>query len=444
MRGPLLLAAALTVAAAPARAQRADTISLTLGTAVRRSVGETPSVTIANLEADIAAARVRQSRAALLPTLSANASWVNRSFNIHSLGIDLSSFGGQTALPDRVGPFSTVDARGTLTETLFDYSSLLRIRAAGAGRDAAVSERDVVAERAAEGTALAYLQVLRGQATVRAREEDVRLARDLVVLADAQVRAGVSTAIDVTRARTQLTSAQGMLLVAQNEEQQAEIALARALGLDPGTPFHFTDTLSTALGISAAPTDLPKAEAFARDRRPELTLEREQAQRARLARSAAGAERLPRLDVEADWGFNGPAVDRSITTRQVAVQVTVPILDGFRREGRIAEQSAAASEANVRLDDLQRQVRADVQSALLDLGSARQQEEVATQGLSLAEQELAQARSRFASGVVGNLDVISAQRSLVRARDAVINARYAAAVARVRLARATGVAATVH
>jgi len=179
-------------------------------------------------------------------------------------------------------------------------------------------------------------------------------------------------------------------------------------------------------------------------RRPELKVERERARRAELERAAANAEYLPRLDVAADWGYNGPPSSDIIATRRIAVAVTVPILDGFRREGRAAEEGAAVEEARVREHDLAQQVEADVEGATLDLQSARQQESVASEQLGLAEEELRQARDRFTGGIAGNIDVINAQMALVHARDAVINARYGAAAARVHLARATGVAETVH
>jgi len=62
----------------------------------------------------------------------------------------------------------------------------------------------------------------------------------------------------------------------------------------------------------------------------------------------------------------------------------------------------------------------------------------------LAVEEVSQARERFANGVAGNIEVIDAQSSLVRARETEIDARYATALARVELARAVGVVRTLH
>jgi outer membrane protein TolC len=163
-----------------------------------------------------------------------------------------------------------------------------------------------------------------------------------------------------------------------------------------------------------------------------------------LGRSALGAERLPKIGLAADYGLSGLNVSDAITTRQVGLQITLPLLDGFRREGRMAEADAAERESEARQKDLQQQVAADVGAALLDIESAAQQEEVATRRVALAQDELTQARDRFQTGVAGNIEVIDAQASLVTARNAVLDARTQAATARIRLARATGSATTLH
>jgi outer membrane protein TolC len=85
-----------------------------------------------------------------------------------------------------------------------------------------------------------------------------------------------------------------------------------------------------------------------------------------------------------------------------------------------------------------------VDGALLDLRSAGAQQAVAADRLQLAADEVSQARQRFKAGVVGNIEVITAQESLLRARDADIDARFAAVTARIALARSVGTARTLH
>jgi outer membrane protein len=432
---PLVLAAQAPAAGVPLR--------LSFGDAVRVASTEAPAVALAALRTDEADARVRQTRAALLPSLSLGGSWLNRTFNSQSLGITFPA-NAPFQFPLLIGPFNNYDARLNASQTLFDWSSVVRVRAARTQADGSRAERGVTVETSALTAALAYLRAVRAQAVVAARQADSTIAAELVGLAEAQKAAGVSASIDVTRSRTQLVTAEGLLLVARNQLDRARIDLTRALGIDPATPLAFTDTLTGGLGAAEVPAARDSLVAAGLANRPDLRAELARAGAARQTGAAIRAERLPRLEVAADYGVNGLTVPGAIATRDLALAVSVPILDGFRREARLAEQDAVVRESQVRERDLRQQIAADVDAALLDLHSAQAQQVVAAERLRLADDELAQSRQRFKAGVVGNIEVIDAQSNLIRARDADIDARFAAASAHVSLARAAGVARTLH
>ena len=444
MRQLLLMLAGLIVSVRRAEAQTPAPLRLSFAEAVRRAAGEAPVVALATLRTSEAEARVRQTRATLLPGLSVGAEWLNRSFNSKSLGITFPTIPGQPPFPELIGPFNNYDLRFSAAQTLFDWSSVKRVRAAGARADGSRAEAGATVEVAAQTAAVAYLRATRAQAVVAAREADSSIAAELVTLAEAQKAAGVSAAIDVTRARTQLVAAEGLLVVAWNERDRARIDLARSLGLDPATSLALTDTLAATLGAADVPAERDSAVALALTNRPDLRAERARGAAARQAGSAIKAERLPRLEVAGDYGVNGLTVPGAIATRDVALMVSVPILDGFGREARVSEQDAVARESAVRERDLRDQIAADVDAGYLDLRSAQAQQAIAAERLRLAEDELAQSRERFKAGVAGNIEVIDAQSNLIRARDSDIDARFAAASARVTLARAAGVARTLH
>lgn len=416
-------------------------VPLSLGDAVKQAAGNAPAVQLSQLQVEQAEGQRREARSALLPSVSGTAGWLNRSFNKNAMGINL-NFPG-ISIPDLVGPFDTYDARLQVHQALLDLPSLLRVRAAGSAVAATDAQQDVASETSAQRAATAYLQATRAQALVAARKADIALAKELVDLAESEVQAGVGTGIDVTRARAQLVTSQGQEVLAENQAQQAQIALARALGLDPATRFQLTDSLTILPGLPL-PTDRAAALAAAQNARPELVAVEASLSAARQARASIASERMPRLDLLADYGLNGPTVGSSIRTGQVGVAVTLPLLDGFRREARLTEQDAAIRQAEVHETDTRQQVQADVESALLDIQSGAQQLDIARERLQLAEQELEQARERFANGVAGNIEVINAQSSLNRARDADIDARYATAVARVNLAHAVGAGRSVR
>jgi outer membrane protein TolC len=88
--------------------------------------------------------------------------------------------------------------------------------------------------------------------------------------------------------------------------------------------------------------------------------------------------------------------------------------------------------------DIKNQIAVDVKTAAAELASALNEVNVANQGVSLAQEEVQQARDRFSAGVANNIEVIQAQDALARANDNQIAALYSYSQARADLARATG------
>lgn len=435
----LLLAGAFLTP--PAQAQ--TSLPLGFGDAVRMATGQATAVALSGLATDEARARVRQTRGALLPGLTLGGSWVNRDYDLDALGLPFPK-GGPIQLPTVVPPFSTYDTRLTFNQTLLDFSSIRRTHASEAQVRSTLAAGDATTESAAQVAAVAYLRAARALASVTARLADSSIAAEVLHLAQAQLQAGVSGTLDVTRAKTQVAVAAGALVVARNQYDQARITLARALGIDPTAEIALTDTLTSSLGAAQVPGDRDAAVRQALGARPELKAEQARGDAAQVSKSAIQSEILPRVGFEADYGLSGLTLGSSRATRQFAVAVSIPLLDGFRREGRAAEQDAVIQESQVRQRDLRQQIAADVAGALLDLHSAEAQEAIAGQQLTLAADELSQAEQRFKAGVAGNIEVIDAQSSMVKARDAVIDARFSAAAARVALARAVGAARTLH
>jgi len=434
----LLAAAAALLSPTRGAGQVAQPQGLTLAAAVQRATENAPGVQTAGYRVDEARARVGEARARLLPSVSVAGAWYNRSETLASFGLAAPGF------PAFIQPFNNLDARVRLTQTLFDYSSWQHLRAERFQTAGSNADRTAAIEEAARAAALAYVRAVRAASLLSARQADAEIATQLLSLAEAQLQAGVSAPLDVTRARTQLVAARGALLVARNQRQKADIDLALALGSDPSATYVLADTLTGDLGASSAPADTAAALALALTQRADLASEAATGERAQAEGRAIASERLPRIDFTADYGPNGKTLPTAFATQDIALVVSIPLLDGFRREARSDAQRAVAQESQVRTSDLHRRIAAQVRAALLDLGSGIEQHDVAAQRLALAVEELDEARERFASGVAGNIDVITAQASLNLARDAEIDSRYVTAAARVSLAYAAGVAETIH
>jgi outer membrane protein len=232
------------------------------------------------------------------------------------------------------------------------------------------------------------------------------------------------------------------LIASRNARDRTQLNLLRALNLPLSTTLVLRDSLGSA-DLQGLAVDEPTAVTRALADRPDLRAAEQRITAARQAVSAIRAERLPSLGFVGDDGVNGIKYDRLLNTYTYGLQITVPLFDGLRREGRIQEQQAQLREAEVQERDLRDQATVDVRAALLDLTSAREQVEATREQLTLTEQQVTQARDRFRAGVAGNADVITAQLSLTTARTAVVDALTNYQNARVALARAQGAITTL-
>jgi outer membrane protein TolC len=382
-----------------------------------------------------AQSRSAQARAALLPDLEASLTDRNQTESLAAMGIKIVVPIPNFQFPTFVGPFNTMDARATVTQSVFDFSSIKRFQASKVGVSAARSDVDSTEEQVAAQVARAYLAAVRADADVETAQSDVTLAEAVLKQAENQKTAGTGTGIEITRAKVQLANDQQRLLVARNQRTSARLQLLRVIGLRLDTELELTDKLAY-VPVDAVTMEQAKAQAL--KERPDLKAQQEREANARMAASATKMERLPTVAAFGDYGSIGTGFDNALPTRTYGISLRVPVFDGGRRDARRAESASQFRSEKVRTGDLKQQIELDVRLALDGLESAEQQVTVAKEGLELSENELAQARRRVDAGVAISVEVTDAQTRLERARDNQTAALYNYNVARIDLAQSMG------
>jgi outer membrane protein len=420
-----------------AAAQAAEPLPLSLKRAVELAVSPEGNTNV-QLSAEAvkqAEARSAQARSALLPDVNGTFGERNQTVNLAAMGIKFNFPIPGFALPRLVGPFTTMDARLSAGENVFDLATLRRFQASKSGVTAAKSEAANMQDAVAAQVARAYLAALRADTDLETAEANVTLARAVLKQAENQKAAGTGTGIDVTRAKVQLADNEQRRVQAGNNRRAAHMRLLRAIGMRLDSDVRLTDRLEYK---TVDTVTLDAARARAMQERPDLKAQQERERTAQLQTNATKMERLPTLQAFADYGAIGTGVDNALPTRTYGISLKVPVFDGGRRSARLAEAASQFRQERVRTNDLKEQVELDIRLALDELKSAEEQVTVATEGLSLAENELAQARRRYDAGVAGSLEVTDAQTRLERARDNRTAALYAHNVARIDLGQAIG------
>lgn len=434
MRMPwILMALALSLAAQDARGP----LPLSLKRAVELAVSPEGNTNVQLSGEAFRQARERslEARAALLPDVESSLTYQNRTENLAALGVSLVVPIPGFHFPQFVGPFSTMDARLTGTQSIFDFGAIRRYQASKVGVSAAKQDVENTGEQVAAQVARAYLAAVKSDADVETAQANVTLGEAVLTQADNQKKAGTGTGIEITRARVQLANDRQNLLIAQNARTAAHLRLLRVIGLRLDTDLQLTDRMAY---VPVDAVTLDEAKSLALRERPDYKAQQEREANARLSASATRLERLPSVAAFGDYGSIGTGLGNALPTRTVGVQVRVPIFDGGRRDARRAETASQYRAEKVRTNDLKEQIELDVRLALDSLKSAEDQVKVSREGLALAENELAQARRRYDAGVTNSIEVTDAQTRLERARDNQTAALYGYNVARIDLAQAMG------
>ncbi len=429
----LIVAVPLVAAAQAPRAQ--GPLRLSLKRAVELAVAPEGSarIQVAGETVKQAQSRSAQARGALLPDLSSSFSYANQTRNLAAMGIKFTVPGFQ--FPSLAGPFNTMDARVSGTQTILDISALRRFQASKAGVAAAKSDFNAATEQVAANVARAYVGAVRADADVETAEANLKLAGAVLQQAENQKQAGTGTGIDVTRSRVQMANTRQRLLVAQNARRAGRLQLLRAMGLRLDTELELTDRLQY---VPVDAVTLEQARTAAMKARPDYQSQQERESNARLAASATKLERLPSIAAVADYGSSGTGLGNALPTRTYGISLRLPIFDGGRRDARRAESESVYRAEKVRTGDMKDQIELDVRLALDRLHSAEEQVQVAREGLDLAASELAQAQRRYEAGVANSLEVTDAQTRLERARDNQTDALCNHSLARVDLAQSLG------
>jgi outer membrane protein TolC len=363
----------------------------------------------------------------LLPDVSA-------SLNERRTVINLAVFGFK-ADPSIIGPFNVFDARATLSQPVIDLRALNDYRAAALNERAesrsVKSARDLVVLVAVN----LYLEAVTAASRIDVARAQQDTAQALFQQASDLKASGLVAGVDVLRAQVQIQNQRQRLIVAENEFEKTKLQLARAIGLAPGQTFTLTDKMPFA---ELKDVSLENALARAYDSRADYLAARDRVAAAQATRSAAAAQLLPTLHFDADYGTIGQTTSDTHPTYTFGATVRVPIFEAGRAQARRAEADALLGRRRAELEDLRGQIDTEVRSALLDLRAASQQLAAAQTTVTLAGQELEQARDRFAAGVASNIEVTQAQESVAAASDTYIAALYAHNLAKAALAHATG------
>ena len=282
------------------------------------------------------------------------------------------------------------------------------------------------AEQAQEGalqvalaaeTAAAYLQYRFCEVQAMLAQQEARSRQISATTLQGGVQAGLVAPTQLALARSGLADAQ-QRATAQATECQAFL---QALGVLTARDTNgLAQQLQPGAGQLPRPQDLQvrQVPAALLERRPDVAAAQQAVEAAQADVGAVRAERYPRLSLN---GTVGPLLlavggaSTTVLTWSIGPALSLPLLDGGRRDANEAVALAAYTAARTRYQETARRAVQEVQEALLRLDSA-QTRAASVDTLKASQQAQRDAMAaRKAAGLASTLDLEEAERALLSA-----------------------------
>ncbi|MCB1104988.1 MAG: TolC family protein [Opitutaceae bacterium] len=290
-----------------------------------------------------------------------------------------------------------------------------------------------------------FYSVLLAQELVTVQDENIKLLEGQLKDAQNRFEAGSISNFEVLRARVALANGQPDLITARNNYRLAIEELRQVLGFTNASADQAT-RLPTFVGELKVEgydaIDLRAAITAARANRPELQ---------RLAKlEAAGEEQvvanrsgaLPQVSAfgRYDWVRGGPGTGWSDRRDgwTAGVQAQWNIFDGRATAGRVVQAKSRLMQTKLALEESQLAIDVEVRRAHSSLTEAWELVEASGKVVEQADEALRLAKVRYSAGTATQLDVLTSQVELTRAKLNQLQAFYRYNVALASLRKAMG------
>jgi len=309
---------------------------------------------------------------------------------------------------------------------------------------------------------------------VKVRQQAVDLNEKLLSDNRKQVEIGTLAPIEIVRAEAELASAQQDLTIAQTRVLQQETILKNALSRNGVA----SPSVAEARIVPTDRIQVPQTEAIqpiqdmmaeALRSRPEISQRRIQLVNDRINLNGSKSQLLPNLDLVVNLGNNaltgqvstlpltpgspprqvtpffvggyGNALSqifgRNFPDYNIGFQLNIPLRNRAAQADMLLDQ-LTVRQREIGIQQLENQIRVDVQNALIALQQSRATYLAANKTRVFREQTLDAEQKKYALGASTIFNVILVQRDLAQAQSAEVNALSSYSRARVQLDTATG------
>ncbi len=330
-------------------------------------------------------------------------------------------------------PTDLYEGQAVLTQTLFNFKLGKAIRGARFARRRGDEDLHRVRQQTALLAVTVYNRYVLSLEKVAVGEKAVHQKEEALAVVKNRRQAGVATDLDVLRAQVDLENARTQILRLRGESDLDRGNLNAVLVRPITTPIAPTD------GLAFEDVDLLLDDVVqeAWSNRPEAKAIDLSEKIAEQLVGIAQADFRPSLEFDAAYGWSVRRPENFFESKfskwNFGVTLKVPVFDGFRTAGKVAQ--ARADQAQVTQDRiaLENQIRLEAKDGLDRLRVAKAVIETADLTVTQAQKALDMTQANYKYGAATLLDVLDAQAALTQAESNRVEALYVHANARASL-----------
>jgi len=329
-----------------------------------------------------------------------------------------------------------------LSQLVFDGSYLLGLKASSVYKELSVKSVTQSKQQVAENVTKAYYGILVNEKRIGLLS--LNLARLDTLLKETRElnKQGFVEKIDVQRLDVQANNLRTELENVNRLQELSYSLLKFQMGYPMEEPIRVTESLEK---IELATFNTNAAGDFSYTNRIEYSILQTQENLAELDLKSIKAGYLPRLVLNANYGYNaGANAFSDLMTKQwfdnaaVTVALQIPIFDGFSKKYKAVQSENNLQKVRQSYGLLKSSIDLQRSQANITLKNALESMKEQKSNLDLANEISRVTRVKYQQGVGSNLEVLNAESSIKESQANYFTALYNALIAKVEVEKANG------
>lgn len=309
------------------------------------------------------------------------------------------------------------------------------LSAAEANLRASVYDRDALDLVVKSDVAQGYFQLLNLRERMDIAKNNLENSREVLRIVEARYNAGTASALDVSRQKTSLASAEASLTALGNQARAAENALSILLGRAPAD-LKLKSRGLAAVTVPKIPLSQPSSVVA---QRPDIRAAEEGLVAANADIGAARAAFFPVLNLGVDTTVARSALsDPASVALALAASAAAPIFKGGQLQGGVERARARQTELAENYRKTVLTSMQEVENALSSAKAAREREVSLATAMQEARKAYTLSRDLYEAGAVDYQTMLDAERTLLSAEDSHASVRLELLNAAVDLYKALG------